>query len=90
MESPLIKYQLFDISIIIKKTTIYSTFVVIIIFVFSVSEHLLATYVGQIFGEHSFYIHLISVVAVVGVPMPVKQRVERGIERFFTRRTVEF
>jgi len=31
----IIKYQLFDITIIIKKTTIYSTFVAIIIFVFS-------------------------------------------------------
>ena len=86
----IVKYQLFNITIIIKKTTIYSAFVAIIIFVFSVSEHLLATYVGQIFGEHSFYIHLISVAAVVGVLMPVRQRVERGIERFFTRRTVEF
>jgi hypothetical protein len=86
----IIKYQLFDITVIIKKTTIYSIFLAIIIFVFSVSEHLLATYVGQIFGEHSFYIHLISVAAVVGVLMPVRQKVERGIERFFARRTVDF
>jgi hypothetical protein len=86
----IIKYQLFDITVIIKKTTIYSIFLAIIIFVFSVSEHLLATYVGQMFGEHSFYIHLISVAAVVGVLMPVRQKVERGIERFFARRTVEF
>jgi hypothetical protein len=86
----IIKYQLFDITVIIKKTTIYSIFLAIIVFVFSVSEHLLATYVGQIFGEHSFYIHLISVAAVVGVLMPVRQKVERGIERFFARRTVEF
>jgi len=86
----IIKYQLFDITVIIKKTTIYSVFLAIIIFVFSVSEHLLATYVGQIFGEHSFYIHLISVAAVVGVLMPVRQRVERSIERLFAKKTVEF
>ncbi|HEY78879.1 MAG TPA: hypothetical protein G4O09_07185 [Dehalococcoidia bacterium] len=86
----IIKYQLFDITVIIKKTTIYSIFLAIIIFVFSVSEHLLATYVGQVFGEHSFFIHLISIAAVVGVLMPVRQRVERAIERFFARRTVEF
>ncbi|MFC1938400.1 histidine kinase N-terminal 7TM domain-containing protein [Chloroflexota bacterium] len=86
----IIKYQLFDITIIIKKTTIYSILLAIIVFVFSLSEHLLATYVGQIFGEHSFYIHLISVAAVVGVLMPVRQKVEGTIERLFTRRTVEF
>ena len=86
----IIKYQLFDITVIIKRTTIYSALVAIVIFVFSFSEHMLATYVGQIFGEQSMYIHLISIAAVIGVVMPVRQRVERGIERFFARRTVEF
>jgi hypothetical protein len=86
----IIKYQLFDITVIIKKTTIYSILLAIVIFVFSFSEHMLATYVGQIFGEHSTYIHLISIAVVVGVVMPVRQRVERGIERFFAKKTLEF
>lgn len=86
----IIKYQLFDITVIIKKTTIYSILLALIIFVFSFSEHMLATYVGQIFGEHSIFIHLISIGAVIAVLMPVRQRVERTIERLFARRTVEF
>jgi CDP-diglyceride synthetase len=86
----IIKYQLLDITIIIKKTTIYSALAALMVFVFSLSEHLLATYVGEFFGEQSFYIHLISVAAVIGVVMPVRKRVESSIERFFAKKTVEF
>jgi CDP-diglyceride synthetase len=86
----IIKYQLFDITVIIKKTTIYSALAALMVFVFSLSEHLLATYVGEFFGEQSFYIHLISVAAVIGIVMPVRKRVEGSIERFFAKKTVEF
>jgi hypothetical protein len=86
----IIKYQMFDITVIIKKTTIYSALVAIIIFVFSFSEHMLATYVGDFFGEQSIYIHLISIAAVVGVLMPVRTKLERGIEHFFAKKKVEF
>jgi hypothetical protein len=86
----IIKYQLFDITIIIKKTTIYSALVAIIIFIFSLSEHMLAKYVGDFFGEQSMYLHLVSIAVVVGVLMPVRTRLERGIERLFARKKVEF
>ncbi len=86
----IIKYQLFDITVIIKKTTIYSILAALIVFVFSLSEHLLATYVGEIFGEQSIYIHLISIAVVIGVVMPVRKRVARTIERFFAKKRVEF
>jgi hypothetical protein len=86
----IIKYQLFDITVIIKKATIYSALVALVIFVFSLSEHLLSTYVGHMLGEQSFYIHLISIAAVVGVLMPVRQRLEHAIGGFFARKTVEF
>ena len=86
----IIKYQLFDITVIIKKTTIYSVLVALIIFIFSLSEHFLATYVGKIFGEQTSYIHIISIAVVVGVLMPVRTRLERRIEGLFARKTVEF
>ncbi len=85
----IIKYRLFDITVIIKKTTIYSILVALIIFVFSLSEHLLATYVGNIFGEQ-IYIHLISIALVIGAVMPIRKRVENAIERFFAKKKVEF
>ncbi len=86
----IIKYRLFDITVIIKKTTIYSILAALIIFVFSLSEHLLATYVGNIFGEQSIYIHLISITAVIGVVIPVRKKAEGTIERFFAKKRVEF
>jgi hypothetical protein len=86
----IIKFHLFDITVIVKKTTVYSTLVAGIIFIFSLSEHFLAKYVSDFFGENSIYIHIISVGLVVGILMPVRKKVERGIERFFARKTVEF
>jgi hypothetical protein len=86
----IIKERLFDITVIIKKTTIYSILLALVIFIFSLSEHLLATYVMGFFGGHSIFIHIISVALVVAIIMPVRQKIERGIERFFAKKTVEF
>jgi hypothetical protein len=86
----IVKYRLLDITVIVKKTTIYSILLAIIIFVFSLSEHMLATYVGRFFGEHSIFIHLISIAVVIAVLLPIRQRIEHAIERFFARKTVEF
>jgi len=62
----------------------------IIIFVFSFSEHMLATYVGEIFIENSIFIHLISIAVVIAVLMPVRQKIERSIEGYFAKKTVDF
>jgi hypothetical protein len=86
----IIKERLFDITVIIKKTTIYSILLALIIFIFSLSEHMLATYVGGIFGEHSIFIHIISVAVVIAILMPIRQRLERAIEGFFARKKLEF
>jgi hypothetical protein len=86
----IIKDGLLDITVIVKKTTIYSALAAIVVLVFSLSEHLLATYVGELFGGESTYIHIISVALVIGVVMPVRKRVEGTIERFFSKKKVEF
>ena len=86
----IIKYRLFDITLIIKKGTIYSALVALIIFIFSCSEHLLSKYLGDLLGEQPIYIHLISIAIVVGALMPVRTRVERAIGGFFAEKKVEF
>jgi hypothetical protein len=86
----IIKERLFDITVIIKKTTIYSILLALVIFIFSLSEHMLATYVGEFFGEHSVFIHIISIAVVIAILMPVRQKIERAIERFFAQKKVEF
>jgi hypothetical protein len=86
----IIKHRLFDITLIVKRGTLYSLLAALIIFVFSCSEHLLSKYLGDLLGEQPIYIHLISIAIVVGVFMPVRQRLERAIEGFFTTKKVEF
>jgi hypothetical protein len=86
----IIKERLFDITVIIKKTTIYSILLALVIFIFSLSEHMLATYVGEFFGGQSIFIHIISIAVVIAILMPVRQKIERAIERFFAQKKVEF
>jgi len=86
----IIKERLLDITVIIKKTTIYSLIVALIIFIFSCSEHLLSKYLGDLLGEQPIYIHLVSIAIVVGALMPVRQKLERAIEHFFSKKKVEF
>jgi hypothetical protein len=86
----IVKERLFDITVVIKKTTIYSILLALVIFIFSLSEHLLATYVMGFFGGHSIIIHIISVALVVAIIMPIRSKVERGIERLFAQKKVEF
>ena len=86
----IVKHRLLDITVVIKKGTIYSALVALIIFVFSCSEHLLSTYLGHLLGEQPMYIHLISIAAVVSALMPVRTRLERAIERLFEKKKLEF
>jgi hypothetical protein len=86
----IIKDRLFDITFIVKRGAIYSGLAALIIFVFSFSEHMLATYLGHFFGERSQVIHLLSIALVIAVLMPVKHRLERGVEHFFAKRQLEF
>jgi len=86
----IIKHRLLDITLIVKKGTIYSLLMALIIFIFGCSEHLLAKYLGDLLGEQPIYIHLISIAIVVGILMPVKSRLERAIGSFFAKKKVEF
>jgi len=86
----IVKHRLFDITLIVKKGTIYSLLVALIIFIFSCSEHLLSTYLGHILGEQPIYVHLISIAVVVAALMPVRTRLERAIDRFFAKKKIEF
>ena len=86
----IIKDRLFDITLIVKRGAIYSALAAVIIFVFSFSEHILATYLGHLFGEHSQIIHYLSIGLVIAILMPIKNRLEHGIESFFAKRQLEF
>ena len=86
----IIKDRLFDITVIIKKSAIYSALAAMAIFVFSFSEHILITYFGKLMGGHSEIIDLVSIAIGIVALMPIKRRVEHGIDQYFAQRIVEF
>jgi hypothetical protein len=86
----IIKDKLFDITLIIKKSTLYSILAALLIFVYSFSEHILVTYIGKTIGENSNLIHFISIAAGIAILMPVKKRLERLADIYFEQKKMEF
>jgi hypothetical protein len=86
----IIKDRLFDITVIIKKGTLYSILAALLIFIYSFSEHMLVTYIGEIFKEYSTLAHFISIAVGIAILIPVKNRLERVMEGYFAQRKLEF
>jgi hypothetical protein len=86
----IIKDRLFDISVIIKKGTLYSILAALLLFIYSLSEHLFVTYVGEAFREYSTWAHFISIAVGIAILIPVKKRLERGLEGYFAQKKLEF
>ena len=81
---------MFDITVIVKKGALYSVLAGLLIFVYSFSEHLLITYSGKLIGGRSEIADLISIAIGIAILMPVKRRIELGVDRTFRQRTLEF
>lgn len=86
----IIKDRLFDITVIVKKGTIYSILAGLLIFIFSFSEHILVTYIGEIFREYSTLAHFISIAVGIAILIPVKARLDRVMEKLFAQKKLEF
>lgn len=86
----IIKDRLFDITLFVKKGLIYSSLATVLILVFSVSEHMLTTYIADLVSGHSDVLHIIAVAASVAVFLPVKRRVERSVDEYFANRKLSF
>ena len=86
----IIKDRLFDITVIIKKGTLYSILGGLLIFIYSFSEHMLVTYVGETFREYSTLAHFFSIAVGIAILIPVKNRLERVMERYFAQKKLEF
>jgi hypothetical protein len=84
----IVKDRLFDITVILKKGTAYSALGAVIIFLFAFSEHLIATYLAGVAGALSEYLHFVSIGVVIVAFMPVKRRVDRFVEGYFTTKKV--
>jgi hypothetical protein len=86
----IIKDRLFDITVIVKKGSLYSLLAAGLILIYSLVEHFLVTFIGEKLGENSAILHLAAVAVGIAVLMPLKNRIEKGIEHYFARRTLQF
>jgi hypothetical protein len=86
----IIKDRLFDITVVIKKGTLYSALAALLIFIYSFTEHILITYIGEKIGEHSTWINLVSIAVGIAILMPIKSRLEKAIEKAFLHKKLEF
>jgi hypothetical protein len=86
----IIKDKLFDITVIIKRGTLYSALAGLLIFIYSFTEHILITYIGETIGEHSNLVHFVAIAFGIAILMPVKSRLERAIEGYFAHKKLAF
>lgn len=86
----ILKDKLFDITVIIKKGTLYSLLAAILIFGFSFTEHVLITFFGELIGGHSDIIHFISIAVGIAIMLPFKKRIEHFIDNYFAQKILEF
>jgi hypothetical protein len=86
----IVKERLFDITVLVKKGAVYSLLAALLIFIYSLCEHLLVTYVGELVGDRWGLLQFISVALGIAVLLPVKGRVERAMEGWFRQKKVEF
>ena len=86
----IIKDRLFDITVIIQKGTLYSILAGLLIFIYSLSEHILVTNIGETFREYSNWAHFISIAVGIAILIPVKNRLERSMEGYFAHKKLEF
>jgi hypothetical protein len=86
----IVKEGLFDITVIITRGAIYSGLAASVIFIFSLSEHLLASFLGEVIGQESQLLHILSIAIVIAVFMPIKHRLESTVNGFFSQRRLEF
>ncbi len=84
----IVKDRLFDVTRILKKGTIYTALAAAIVFLFTVSEHLMVTYLADLVGGLSEFLPLVSVALVVAAFLPVKRKLEHLVEGYFSARKV--
>jgi len=86
----IVKDRLFDITVIVREGVVYSVLAAFIIFIFDFSQHLIATFFGDIAKEYSTYIQFASIAVVIIAFMPIKQRLEHAIGGMLNKKKIEF
>ena len=86
----IIKDKLFDITLVVSKGTLYSILAGLLIIIYSLTEHILVTYFGELIGGDSEVANIFSIALGIGILMPVKRRLEQRIDAYFAQRRLAF
>lgn len=82
----ILKYRLMDIDVVIRKTLVYSVVTAVIVGLFFLVVAGLGTYVTGLLRIENQTLTVLATLAVAALAIPVRNRVQRAVERRFFRR----
>ncbi|MGE5139949.1 MAG: hypothetical protein ACM3JD_10825 [Rudaea sp.] len=88
MAVAILKDRMLDITVIVKKTALYSALAAAVVIAFSLCEHILASYIAEFVAEGSDLLHIVSVAVVIALALPLKNQFERLVDRLFAKRAL--
>jgi len=83
----IIRHQLLDIKVVIKKSLIYSIFIAFIFFFFLITTIIFEKYAQSLIGYNSIFVSIILAVIIGLFALPVRNRIQSIVERYIFKGT---
>lgn len=86
----ILKYRLMDIDVIIKKTLVYTTLTGVIVAIYLIFVAVLGATLVRFTGVRSQTVTIVSTLAIAALFVPVRNRVQKFVDRRFFRRKYDY